>query len=498
MSIPVTDKDTAVTKEPEIPPHEVAAGTTNIETENLHTQNLAPKNCPQTPAHRIPLADLISNTEDAFSTVPGKTMTPDDHVYWDHGSSDSKGVSPAPRRKKRPRSSSPASSPLNPDSKNPILPSDAPRKIMKTPQHDVAADLWTKYVGKNNGTVGDNVPKVHFSQLVSSSPQTPAPIARINRDTNGLRRTNSCFVDWPTSNSKRRRLDNDSQVRRIRDGFARSKSSILEPGKSKSSKIGMLVEKIQESLLKRSREDHGPSSSSPLPERLGYLDDYPATPPKDVDGERRLETPSKSPPKGSKPDIPVELDDITEDLAARLFSSDFDDDLDNDFLELAAKSPDNDQPEQRITNGDKVAVEDVDTDDARLVTIAEEAHNEDQPLTNRIPSQNNADANEFDDGDDDFPDGMEEILAQYDDFESPPAGQVDTVKVVQAERESIMPHVTNGYIKSGQVQAHQIDGDYDDEFDDDGIDLAAIEQSVLQPVNSHAAVSSQVRRPLCL
>ena len=502
MSIPVMDKDTAVSKELEVPAYEVVQGTTNTENENLQTQNSGPKNCPQTPAHRIPLADLISNTEDAFSRVPGKTMTPDDHVYWDHGSSDSKGVSPIPRRKKRPRSSSPASSPLNPDAKNPLQPSEAPRKIIKTPQHDVAADLWTKYVGKNNGTVGDNVPKIHFSQLVSSSPQTPVPIGRIGRDTSGLRRTNSCFVDWPTSHSKRRKLDNESQVRRIRDGFARSKSSILEPGKSKSSKIGMLVEKIQESLLKRSREDHGPSSSSPLPERSEYMHDYPATPPKDVDGEVRPETPSKSPSKSSRPDPPMALDDITEDLASKILSSDFgDDDLDNDFLELAVDPPDDCQPEQQQADEDQVTVESFDADNALIVDIAEEAQNEQQPQTNRIPAHNDRDVDEFDDGEDDFPDGMEEILAQFDDFESSPAGQVDMVKVTPAERQTTIPHIKNGYMKTGQGPVDCLDGvddDDDDEFDDDGIDLAAIEQSVLQNVNSHASITSQVRRPLCL
>ena len=490
MSIPVKDKDSAVSKEPDVSHDKVAEGTLNTENEDLQTHNPVPKNCPQTPAHRIPLADLISNTEDALNMVSGKALTPDDHVYWDHRSSDTKGASPVPRRRKRPRSSSPASSPLNPGSKD--LPSnfEAPRKVMKTPQHDVAADLWTKYIGKSNGNTGENVPKIHFSQHASSSPQTPAPVGRISRDPTGLRRTNSCFVDWPTSNSKRRRLDDENQVKRIRDGFARSKSSILRPGKSKASKIGMLVEKIQESLMKRSKEDRGPSSSSPLPERAEYIHDYPATPPKDMEAEHRLETPSKSPTKGSKPDQPVELD-VTEDFS-ELLASDFgDDDLDNDFLELAVETPDKGQNEQQEAEAE-LTIDIGDFSDDKEVVVDR------QYQTSQIPPRNDGNDDDFDDGDDDFPDGMEEILAQYDDFEASPAGQGNTPEEMQTERRNKVPGIANGHMKTGQGKVHFLDGVDGDEFDDDGIDLAAIEQTMLQDSPSATMPPSQVRRPLCL
>src|SRR5258708_2012496 len=39
---------------------------------------------PQTPAVRIPIEDLIGNTEDAFNCPPPVT-TPGDHVLWQNG-----------------------------------------------------------------------------------------------------------------------------------------------------------------------------------------------------------------------------------------------------------------------------------------------------------------------------------------------------------------------------------------------------------------------------
>ena len=61
------------------------------------------KECPKTPANRIPLADLISNTEDAFRLAPGKDQTPDEYVTWQHApqSSAPSNASPTARGKKR-------------------------------------------------------------------------------------------------------------------------------------------------------------------------------------------------------------------------------------------------------------------------------------------------------------------------------------------------------------------------------------------------------------
>src|ERR1700743_791330 len=67
---------------------------------------------PHTPASKIPLAALISNTEDAFNGAHFDT-TPEDHVSWQHGPRSSDPASSersTQRGKKRARSSSPASS----------------------------------------------------------------------------------------------------------------------------------------------------------------------------------------------------------------------------------------------------------------------------------------------------------------------------------------------------------------------------------------------------
>lgn len=483
------------------------------DAENLSTQKVGVvKNDPQTPAQRIPLADLISNTEDALNKVSGKSFTPDDQVYWDHRSSvtKEKGVSPLARRRKRCRSSSPTSSPLNPDGKDVPANSQTPRKMLKTPQHDVAADLWSKYVGKNNPNADEGPPKIHFSQLASCSPHTPAPAARISRESTGLRRTNSCAVDWPTSHSKRRRLDNEEQINnRIRDSFARSKSSILESGKSKSSKIGMLVEKIQDSLTRHSSQDHhGPSSSSPLPERPDHPDhmgDCPATPPKVVDAEHSQETPSKSPAKANHANSEepgIEDANLEENLFS---SSEFgDEDLDNDFLDLAVNSPDKplpDAPQAADEDALMTAIDVPDADQSGAGAALQNSSREhaipprhSDPLTRNVNAGNDVD--EFDDRDDEFPDGMEDILAQCDHPDGLPAGQVNTSEQAQSGTTKTAQNLTDGVGNPGQNKTHDLDGgdDYgDDEFDDGGIDLQAIEQTMMQ--NHETGTPSQVCRP---
>ena len=239
-------------------------------------QVLSEKQCPRTPANRIPLADLIGNTEDAFNCNP-KVTTPEDHIYWQHGPTPRSSVPPATassaqRGKKRAQSSSPVSSSQNQKSAHlsaqETLNLKTLHESLKTPHHDPALDLWARYTGATltkKDPDGNALPA--FAQLMTSSPQTPSTT---NGKDNALRRSISCGIEWPASKAKKRKLNQAVSGGRMKDIFAASEIDITTSGKSKTSRLTLLMEKLQENSRKVSQSKiSGPSSSSPLPNRTG-------------------------------------------------------------------------------------------------------------------------------------------------------------------------------------------------------------------------------------
>ncbi len=229
---------------------------------------------PQTPAVRIPLEDLIGNTEDAFNS-PAPLATPADHVVWHNGpaSSDpSASVHGTQKSRKRARSSSPASSQLERsthfEGARDTLDLNGIQKSLRTPNNDPTQELWNRYMSANiarqaNGEFA--LPS--FAHLPPSSPQTPSTTSKDS----GFRRTVSCGIEWPTSKPKRRKVDIGDSHSRTKDIFAASRRKILAQNVPKTSRVGLLVEKIQESMKKRQRANDEPSSSSPLPGRHSQL-----------------------------------------------------------------------------------------------------------------------------------------------------------------------------------------------------------------------------------
>ncbi|KAL9625814.1 MAG: hypothetical protein Q9160_000134 [Pyrenula sp. 1 TL-2023] len=236
------------------------------------------KECPTTPAAtRIPLSDLIGNTEDAFNQEPN-AKTPDEHVYWQHGprsSAVSNSSRSSRRGKKRARSSSPPSSSQAEKSAHFTAQRDTLdlhhlQQMLKTPHNDPALDLWNRYADTTLGKSGDRSALHSIAHLVGSSPQTPG--AAGGKDSTGLQRSISCGIDWPSSKAKRRKIDPEESFNRARDIFAEHKSKILGTDQPKVSRVSLLVEKIQESMARHPRvEISGPSSSSPLPDRAGMM-----------------------------------------------------------------------------------------------------------------------------------------------------------------------------------------------------------------------------------
>ena len=253
-------------------------------SQHRHSQK---KECPQTPANKISLADLVGNTEDAFNCAPAD-ITPEDQVFWQHGprSSDpTSSLHSMPRGKKRARSSSPATS-SQPEKSNHFPAQKEPLDLqklqysLKTPQNDPATDLWTRYAtasfARSNGDGASLAPVPAFAHLITSSPQTPSTT---NSKDGGLRRSISCGIEWPASKTKRRKLDPGQPYGRMGDIFASSKKEILALENPTVSRVSLLVEKIQESLSrKQATEMAGPSSSSPLPERTEFIEGLQVSP----------------------------------------------------------------------------------------------------------------------------------------------------------------------------------------------------------------------------
>lgn len=260
-------------------------------------------NPPQTPAPRIPLAHLIGNTEDAYYCAP-PAATPSDHVLWQDGPRSSNPLSSfhsTQRGKKRARSSSPTSSQLDrssgSDPSREPLDLESIQKSLRTPQHDPAAELWSRYTSDiKTMTRSENI----FTNFGPSSPQTPSTT---NSKDSILRRTMSCGVEWPMPSVKRRRIHQIESYERTKGIFAAAKKEILARELAKPSRVGLLVEKIQESLSKRRvEESQEPSSSSPLPDRREVSDcittvSHQKTPSNGddtaADPNRHLSTPSK-------------------------------------------------------------------------------------------------------------------------------------------------------------------------------------------------------------
>lgn len=233
---------------------------------------------PATPANRISLDDLVGNTEDAFNR-PAIATTPNDCVTWQHGprSSDpSSSYHTTQRSRKRVRSSSPSSPQLEKSShfsaQNDSLNLQLMQKTLRTPQNDPAVDLWNRYAsGNGTKSVRPDGGVPGLAHLIPSSPQTPSTTDSREKS---LRRVVSCGVQWPTTETKKRRTPPKSHSR-VKNIFAASKKQILSHEMPRSGRVGLLLEKIQESMTKKPCDEveedaEWPSSSSPMPD--GHAD----------------------------------------------------------------------------------------------------------------------------------------------------------------------------------------------------------------------------------
>ncbi|EXJ58837.1 DNA replication ATP-dependent helicase Dna2 [Cladophialophora yegresii CBS 114405] len=413
---------------------------------------------PQTPTVRIPIEDLIANTEDAYNCAP-PLATPIDHVLWQTNPASSNSLEAADatqRSRKRAHSSSPASSQQLSAHKD-AMNLDTLNKSLRTPNNDPTQDLWNRYTTANGLKKDTKEPTLPaYPHLLPSSPQTPSTT---DRDS-GLRRTHSCGVEWPTSKAKRRRMD--EQNSRTKELFAASRKEILRRDLPNNTRVGLLLEKIQESLTKKTDAPESPSSSSPLPDRRSQALVSPTRPPNRTRGD-------SSGPRGatqsSQKRSPLKHG-VSRDAS---FSTDFSDDpFDADALacveQVLAQSQVNNEDDggvshagdgsgQRPASQSHAAAEIVHTNTARdpYQPIPAEIAMPRQPQ--KISTQ--ADFDEFDDDDDD--DLMNEMLdlaAQYDSQRQAPV----------AEQAAVAQPTSQADIETKHLETLD---EFEDAFDDD-------------------------------
>ena len=222
---------------------------------------------PSTPATRLPLADLIGNIDHHSNRQSATAISPDDQLVWQAGQSPLSRAKPAWKSKKRARSSSPVSSQSDQgnSAKKEMFDMQKLGINLNTPQADPAAELWSRYAG-NSGVkatpTGKRAPV--FAHLINDSSPHPS---ESGGSVGGLRRWASCGDEWPASRSKRRKTT--GVFREEMKTSTDNQEALEEPAKTKKSKTGLLLERIQETLGKQPQVDRFgqcPSSSSPLPE----------------------------------------------------------------------------------------------------------------------------------------------------------------------------------------------------------------------------------------
>ncbi|CRG84877.1 DNA replication ATP-dependent helicase Dna2 [Talaromyces islandicus] len=445
---------------------------TKSQTSMLPKESKPSKECPKTPANRIPLADLISNAEDAISLAPEKELTPDDYISWQPAPPQSSGAASGTkgRGKKRRHSSSPTSSPgkscRSGKTKEPFDLKTF-QAILKTPQSDIATDLWNNYVGKSKLEGALDIP-AKFANL-SSSPRTPTISEKTARDSSGLRRSTSCNADWPSSNAKRRRVDGYQGTRAARDIFSRSRSNVLDSGSSK--KMSFLLDKIQNSLANsKAFTKNAPPSSPPIQE----------------DRRETSPSPSRTKPNGKFaagqhiPEVAtggnnsVDQSQTHPKHKTSSSSSDFsDDEFDDDILALVESATDPFTDSSKPN--DKMTETPINRSSFNLQQSPCPVQNPNKERAAASRLQNQSD-DEFDDDDDDFEEGMEELLAQYDDKRSHHNGNISSDTKGVKVQTGTMSNVSHpGGVKGAQATNFPLDN----EFDDDDLDFDGLDQNAL-------------------
>ncbi|KAK7624522.1 hypothetical protein IWX50DRAFT_27210 [Phyllosticta citricarpa] len=413
------------------------------------------KTDPTTPApNRPPLVDLLDGG-DLPSASKRVSLSPDEQIYWHIPASSQMDTTPAPR--KRARSSSPPSASQTRARNAKKRRQGTPN--MKTPKADPAADLWNRYAVHTSNAESASTTSAFAHLMSEASPRSSATAGSVS----GLRRWASCGAEWPASKTKKRRTAGTFREHLESNG-SKDNDDMSELPQVKVSKVGALVEKIQKSLAEKptNYSDNGPSSSSPLPNTVGFGDDVPGSP------LQRLATIQEDADASESDTLDAEPETRRKDPSDPSSSSEFgDDDLDEELLEAAAES-----------TGVTVPGLEGGSEHPRNAPVASEpqVQRPQEAAHGRHQDQAHSDSeDEFGLGDnDDFGDDLETAVSQYDIRPSHSA----------QPKQSNQAAPPNGTHSAAQGSNDVVNLDEsDDEFGDDDIDeeqFAAAEVAATQ------------------
>ena len=456
---------------PSRPPSDDGADKENVHPQAKHKQeeNTVPnKTCPpSTPATRLPLVDLIGNPEESSKRTRSNAVTPEEHVLWQHSISPGRSqpsFTPA-RKRKRARSSSPASSSQHETSN--FFPEQASgqaaRQQQNPPQHDPAADLWLRYrtnvSGDNTSIRGKDAVFAHLIKQASPPSTTHAG------SVSGLRRWASCGIEWPTSGGKRKRRRTDAGSKKAPDHQSVNNTERVEVEEGvKKSKVDVLLERMKETLSKENQRM--PSSSSPLPV-AGRTD---ATSPLDrlsTMVDHLQETPCRTPTRTLVHDQPVPQ------TVQASFSEYGDTEIDMEVLEAIDYAADQTGAHTRISTSFA---------EAKQNSNAFEQNRSDVGIEDHVSDEFEEDEDEF------FAADLELLVSKY---ESQPQPQRFASMAVSATDGHRAPREASSIDAEPVVQALSSE----DEFEDDAIDMAqfaaaeaAATQSLLATNRSYSSV----------
>ena len=497
-------------------------GASKVSHESQDSPTTLPKAPPQTPAARLPLAELMANPEENAARLAAQDASPEERVFWEHtrssGSSNRTSFVNIPggqRVRKRARSSSPAPSPQGDSTRAPggktTFDLQPLQESLRTPRANPADDLWNRYAvehGAKPSACGPVNPT--FAHLLnSSSPRSDVNAAAVPA---GLRRAASCGTEWPTSKSKKRKLSQPS-LADAADHLVAAPKQDQSPsqGRSKLSRVSLLVERVQESLARPSKADGSAGTSSLIASPQRH--ERPATAPLPNDpGTTSATAVAPCSPKCSPrhPGAPVDAVPSQHDSDAKGDSSDFGefDDLDLKLLETVDRREDANKESPGLKNQGSVRHVTREEDNSNLALAAIEpvvkpcharAHQSSPraSLANPVtrPPDGTVDSDEFGDDDEDLDAAdFENVVAQYDtgpsSLDASGGGGRGGAAPTQAQKlaadEVLIRSVQARDLKPSSrlaIEAEEGDDEFGDVADFD-FDLAAAEVAASHPPSS--------------
>lgn len=417
---------------------------TDAVTDSLTDPVLDPgKECPKTPAPRLPLSDLIGPSDEArFAQAIAKAdSSPEDRIMWQLSPRGTPNASQTPAmRKERRGKKRPPTSPLY----SPNVDSPAGKKRqrgpfnfqrlgvpLKTPLADPAVQLWSKYSSTNSGPMGDRA--VNSARLFSTE-------GGLGQSPLGLRRSYSCGPDWPHSRLKRRKTNSSEDIPETDESIEEQLEKEEDlgnhgPGPSRLSRVSRLVEKVKETLEKPSSMPNISSSSSSLPHIHGYPLDITSSP----TGRIAKRSYDSLEGRNFTNDESFGSSD-TEDFG------DFDDDeIDIVMLEKAEKLAENQIVHRKVSFSEPMP----------HLNISPPVK---QPKLPAVESEDD----EFDDGDDAFyTEDLENIISKYETQSAPSAPTTYSTNTSQQQLQ-VNPQETANAIAASQVMDEFGDIDFDE------------------------------------